>query len=358
MNNLTDMYTRIRLRVGKEIIVTYYSSYGERITERFKLLEIFEFSYICVENDDKLTCLDFFGSDMMIESIKIDDSNLHLYYNPYVSDDIYDGEFIKTEEFDKIRELMFKNETIDYSGADYKVEEYLCGRDLVEYDKLFFSQKQKEEFELFFDTLVNELSLYAKNKGLDFELRYISTGTSSIIYEIGDKIIKIGKLRNKGIIPYFEYLLQPIFNRVMEFDGYPIWVEVTQKVLVLENNDGEAVFSDDEQFNNIVDHIENFINIIGVYCKDLHPGNVGILLDDNKIHYKGIDWEISPEDATSILNNNDLRIMKKGSFVIIDLEELSIYDMDRYCAYLKWIGYDKNKIRNFRSNYRKKIRRK
>jgi len=338
MSDLMDMYTRIRLLIGNEVIVTYYSSYGEKFIERFKLLEIFEFSYIYVGNDDKSTCLYFFESDMMIESIKVDDYGFPLYYNPYVNSNIYNGELIDGKCVDRIMELMFKNQIINYDEVDTKVSEYLSGRKFVEYDKLFFSLKQKEEFELFFNQLVDKLSLYAKNKGLNSELKYLSVGSSSIIYEIGDKIIKIGKIRNKGIVPYFEYLLQPIFNRIMMFDGYPIWVEVTQRVLALDNINGEAVFSEDEQFNNIVNYIENFLNMIGVYARDLHPGNVGILIEDNRIHYDGIDWDTSPEDATSILNNNNLRILEKGNFVVIDLEELAIYDMNRYTNYLKRIG--------------------
>ena len=70
----------------------------------------------------------------------------------------------------------------------------------------------------------------------------------------------------------------------------------------------------------------------------------------------GIDWDTNPEDSTSILNNNNLRILEKGNFVILDLEELAIFDIDRYTSYLKRIGYENDKILDFRSNYFRMVR--
>ena len=88
MDSLLDIYTRIKLRIDNEIIVTYYR-FGEKYTETFTLLNIWKFSYILVSNNDNnFSYITFFGNDMVIESIKVNDSNLPIYYNPYVSKDI------------------------------------------------------------------------------------------------------------------------------------------------------------------------------------------------------------------------------------------------------------------------------
>ena len=104
-----------------------------------------------------------------------------------------------------------------------------------EFDELFFLEKPKDEFIVFFELLIKELTNYCKNNGLDPSIKFVGSGMTSAVYSIGDKIIKIGIPRRNECIPYCEYLLQPIINRDFEFDGYPIHIEVTQKVLVYQD---------------------------------------------------------------------------------------------------------------------------
>ena len=232
MIDLIEAYAKIKLRIDNDIVVTYYLGNGNKVTKKCKLLNIYKFSYICVLVDDKVSYLRFLDYDMVIESIKSSDSNSYLYYNLYIQENIFDNGFIKVDSlYDIKRKIMDYNE-IELDNIDDYIEDYLSRGDILEYDDLFFSKKQREEFELFFNTLIKGLSNYAKKNGFNNELRHISSGTTSIVYELGDKIIKIGKPRRYDTIRYFEYLLQPIYNKLMDFDGYPIWVEVTQKVFV------------------------------------------------------------------------------------------------------------------------------
>lgn len=351
MDNLLDVYTRIKLRIDSEIIVTYYKC-GCKYNQTIALLDVCEFVYIFGSTKNgELIDINFFGSDTIIESIKVIGSSLPIYYNQYANKDIFNGLYIEDNYMQEIRRKILGDKFINhdheviskYTARDALLEKYLARDSQISYDDLFFSDKQKEEFKIFFDMLIQELACYSKNKRLDNNLKFICAGTTSLIYEIGDKIIKIGKPRRCNYIPYCEYLLQPIINRDFSFDGYPIHVEVTQKVFTLKNKDGCAIHSDDERFNDIVSELSKILYSRGLVMRDLHPGNVGILLNDNKIHFDEIDFDVSNDMVTSIESNNNLNILSKGRFVIIDLDCVKIDDIIKYTEYLNSIGYDTDK---------------
>lgn len=347
MDNLLDVYTRLKLRIGCKVIVELYK-YGKRYVVPMILNDVYDFLYIFGTSDiDEYVRIDFFGSNMMIKSIKVDGSSLPIYNNPYVNEGIFKNFLIDKklgkEIMDKVLGKDYDSENFGTCGRDYLIEKYLIRDKNVKYDDLFFSDKQRLEFEEFFKMLTDELVVYAKKMNLDSEIKFVCSGKTSLVYEIGDKIIKIGKPRRCHMIPYCEYLLQPIINRDFSFDGYPIHIEVSQKVLVLENDGKSLVYSEDKQFNQIIDEIRKKLCQIGLCAKDLHPGNVGILLEDNKIHYDEIDFLVGDDCATSIESNNGLKILDKGKFVILDLDCLWISDIVKYTEYLKSIGYDYDK---------------
>lgn len=339
MDNLANVYMRLKLKIDSEIMVTYYTKNGCKHSKRGKLVDMFKFSYIAIDDNGKLLYLHFFDADCMIESIVCCDTNYSLYYNSYTNDILYDGKYIDYYCLFDIKRKVLGYSNIDYELLDSMVDNYVEKGSILKYDDMFFTENQRLEFESFFNFLVNELTLYANRNGLDSELKFICAETTSIVYEIGDKIIKVGKPRRNSFIPYCEFLLQPIINRVFMFDGFPIHIEVTEKALVLDNSDGYAIYSEDEQFNDIVDDLEKKLYKIGIEASDMHAGNVGILLKDNKIHYDSIDFEVGNEYATSILYNNNLKILEKGRAVIVDLDSLVIDDFDKYNKYLEEIGY-------------------
>ena len=206
-----------------------------------------------------------------------------------------------------------------------------------EFDELFFLEKPKDEFIVFFELLIKELTNYCKNNGLDSSIKFVGNGMTSAVYSIGDKIIKIGIPRKNESIPYCEYLLQPIINRDFEFDGYPIHIEVTQKVLVYQDIKKYCSCSD---FSAIIDDFYEKLYSIGLASSDLHIGNIGILTSDNTIHFDLGNFDIGNDIATSIMNNNNLRVRHAGEFVIIDLDCLKIVNMTKYSKYLRSIGFN------------------
>ena len=147
-------------------------------------------------------------------------------------------------------------------------------------------------------------------------LSIVGCGSTSIVYSIGDKIIKIGKPRRSNKIPYCEHLLQPIINRDFEFDGYPIHVEVTQKVITFDKN------------SNFI-HSERYFDII----------------------FDSINFEYASDEVTSIINNNNLNPKVEGEYVIIDLDCLEIVDIKRYASYLLYVGFSSEYVKDFIKKY-------
>lgn len=345
MDNLLDSYTKIKLRTNSEIQVVYYR-HGCRYKSNITLLNIYGFFYIFGINEyGKYENISFFGKDTMIESITVEGSNTPIYYNSY-SDSNY---MTNRKLLFEMNNILFDEECDDndfyktYYDREQLIEKYISKNTNFKYEDLFFSDKQKEEFETFFKIIVDELSFYARKKGLEDKIKFISYGKTSLIYEIGDKIIKIGKPRRCNYIPYCEYLLQPIVNRTFSFDGYPIHIEITQKVKTLENTTKNRIYCENKIYEAKLEELRENLLSIGLYCKDLHFCNIGILLNDNKINYDEINFDVVDDNVSSIESNNNLRILGKGEFVIIDLDSIYIQDIMKYTEYLKSIGYNKNK---------------
>lgn len=336
MSDLIEVYTRLKMKTGSLVTLTYFSSYGYEETKKYKLIDVVGFSYVLVENEEGMLSIPFFGEDTMIKSITIDNSKETIYFNKYVNESIFDGFYVKSGYAESIRQNMLGDIYFKLEDRDKFIQKYKDKTSTFEYEDLFFSSKQKQEFNEFFKLLIKDLTNYCKNNGLSSELNYIGKGTTSIVYGIGDKIIKIGKPRRKATIPYCEYLLQPIINRDFEFDGYPIHVEVTQKVIMCDEVNNEIV---KEKLDKNREEISEYLHSIGLKATDLHSGNLGFLTKDNKVHYEDMNFDVGNSIATSIDNNNNLKVRKAGEIVIIDLDCLEIEDVNKYTKYLESLGF-------------------
>ena len=349
MDNLLDIYTKLKLHIGNEIIVTYYTNDGNKHIEAIILLDIIDFSHIVITNIDKTQPtkkITFFSKDNIIESISFKHSKKTIYQNPYLIS--YNNPFKHFEQLQIIMKQTFNIERYTFQKREEQIMQYLRLDTKLKYEDLFFSAKQKEEFETFFRLIIKELQTYAIKNGYEPDLKKICTGSTSIVYELGDKIIKIGKPRRSKTIPYCEFILQPIINRTFEFDGYKIHLEITQKTLAIDNQDEHAHLSEDERFQEDVSILNKNLYSIGLSSNDLHPGNIGILLKTNKIHYDEITFDTADSNVTSISNNNNFRILPKGRSVIIDLDDIIIEDKEKYYQYLDSIGLKQDKIKSLK----------
>lgn len=346
MNNLIDIYTRLKLGVGREIVAIYYTKDGARHTEETSLLDTIYFSHIWIgRGKNERTSLPFFNQEVIIESITFKRDSQPTYSNSYLKGCEFENPFACYNQLeDQMQQVIYCNKD-SLEERKELIKRYLKKDDYVKYEELFFSAKQKEEFEAFFSVLVKELEKYALSRGFDEKLKHIFTGTTSIIYEVGDKIVKIRKPRRMETIPYCEYILQPILNRTLAFDGYPIHIEVTQKVLTLDQLYGCSY--DDvekrEEYVSILSTLVANLDAIGLCFTDYGPGNIGILLEDNQIHYDEIAFATADDRVTSIENNNHFKILPKGMPVIIDLDCVEIKDKKKYAKYLKSLSSKQGK---------------
>lgn len=342
MIDYLDTYTRLCLNAFSDVIVTYYSAGGKKTTKQVELISVEDFEYFAIRVEDNIFSIPFFDKDIMIESIRTINSNKPIYYNSYVNKDLYNGAYIDKENVEKIKEKVLGKKELDSNDKEKiktiekHVYQYLKKQDEFEYEDLFFSEKQKKEFEEFFEILKEDIINYCKKNGLDTEMKLISKGTTSLIYQIGDKIIKIGKPRRNVNIPYCEYLLQPIINKDYYFDGYPVHIEVTEKVKALKKINGRTF---DPTFGAIINDFYDKLESIGLISHDLHAGNLGILIKENKVHFDTIEFDTADGNVTSIKNNNNLKVRGPGEYIIIDLDCLDVSDEKKYFNYLKSLGF-------------------
>lgn len=330
-----SLHSKLKANTYKEFVISYYSNFFGFKTERLRLIDIYKFSYLTVSNNREFFEIDFFGSTM-IESITMVGDNEPIYFNPYVREYVSTTTTIDERTRDKIKNNFINS--IDMERIITKKELFLINyfeKKSIKFEDLFFSDKQKEEFTSLLNLLINELVDYAKKKGLDSNIVPIVGGSTSIVYSIGDKILKFGRPRQTISIPYCEFLLQPIVNRIVVFDDIPIQIEVTQKVLTYKDLDDK----NKRKLEQEIPKLQRKLHSIGLSCKDLHKGNIGILTADNIIDFDGIYHQTGNEEATSIANNNNLVVRKKGDIVIIDLDYLEIINPKKYQRYLTKIGY-------------------
>lgn len=174
-------------------------------------------------------------------------------------------------------------------------------------------EKLKEEnlYE-FFKELINEL---LRNEKLNYNnIEFIGEGTSSKIFGIGSKILKVGLPKDVFKMKNNKLFLQPIYRKEIKSihrNETLMCVEITEKV------DTENITDED------VYYIYKTLRDEGLIWLDHIRGNVGRLLKDNKIYFDGIDY-VDKESTDYTTDNN--KILPKGSLVIIDND--CIYDAE------------------------------
>lgn len=164
----------------------------------------------------------------------------------------------------------------------------------------------------FIKELIKELVEKEKIDYSDIEL--IGEGTSSRVFGIGSKVLKVGMPKEVFKMKNNKLFLQPIYRKEIKSihrNESLMCVEITEKV------DTENITDDD------VYYIYKTLRDEGLIWLDHIKGNVGRLLKDNKIYFDGIDY-VDKESTDYTTDNN--KILPKGSLVIIDND--CIYDAE------------------------------
>ena len=156
----------------------------------------------------------------------------------------------------------------------------------------------------FFKELVNEL---LKNEKIDYgNIEFIAEGTSSRVFEIGNKILKVGIPKETFKIRNNKLFLQPLYRKEIRSiynNASLICIEITEKV------DTKNITDDD------VYYIYKTLRDEGLIWLDHTKDNVGRLIRDNKIYFDGINYV---DKKSTDYTTDNYEILPKGSLVLID----------------------------------------
>ena len=209
MLNFLDSYIRLKIFSGEVVRVVYYINGVKKELNGYLEVVVGSDYIVCWDNDKKVT-IPFFSDGCMIKTIELCNKeeccgkeDAILFYNPY--------EPSKDSSFDKETKDKIFGTDIIYSSNETKYDFNPYFR--FPYNEMFSSALQRSDFFEFLRIMVAELTDYCKENDLNPEFSAIGVGSTSIVFSIGDKVVKIGTKRKKESIPYCEYLLQPLFNR-------------------------------------------------------------------------------------------------------------------------------------------------
>ena len=252
------------------------------------------------------------------------------YMNEFIKDIIYSENF-----FDKIQ--MVKGISKD---IDAKAEKLLESRQeeiaiKLLYDAVIYKQpedylyeKELNRYAITLSTIIKEI-MESEGKGwIDFTFK--GKGGYNDVYEIGEKVIKIGIPRKTYNIPNHPRLLQPLIrtNCFADKDGEVVLacIEVCDKVELLEK---EKEFCKKDK--NRLYQIYKELREDGIIWTDARFANIGILNRDNIPNVNGEEMYVSPD---SVGFNNELKqsYLKKGDWVIIDTD----YIFSKEDPNIKW----------------------
>lgn len=149
------------------------------------------------------------------------------------------------------------------------------------------------------DIIKNEENDNKKIKYSDINI--LPNGAYSVVLQIGNKILKIGKERRTKTFKDNPYIVRPLLRK--EYKN--IFIEVMEKV------DTIKLISNEELYD-IYKSIRNYKMIF----LDINERNIGRLIKDNIIH-----WNSFLPITSSTLNlkeNKDNKVLKKGEWVIFD----------------------------------------
>lgn len=155
----------------------------------------------------------------------------------------------------------------------------------------------------YFDIVFMIIDEVRKNENVGFsDIDRISMGGFSSVYNVGNKVIKIGTRMNYTFTDN-PYIVKPLLRR--SFGG--IVVEVTEKVDTNIHVDENQLY---EMYSNLRD--------MGLIWTDIKSANIGRLLKDNKYYWNS---ELSDSSKARELNEKVGEVeLKKGDLVLLDAD--------------------------------------
>ena len=108
---------------------------------------------------------------------------------------------------------------------------------------------------------------------------------------------------------------------------------------ILQNKAELATFCMSNVFEKLSEIAHNILEVLIIAKRDITVAELIYYMDKSVEHYKDISFDVGNSIATSIDNNNNLKVRKAGEIVIIDLDCLEIEDVNKYTKYLESLGF-------------------
>ncbi len=206
--------------------------------------------------------------------------------------------------------------------SDYYVQEKnrnLLNQYLMDYKKDYVSFLLGKKLSLSYsdtqlDTLMDVLVMLVdellKHEELSYvDIKLLSAGSFSDVIEIGSKVVKVGDERYTYFMPNSPYFLAPLIRVNLEDISF-----LKGTIEVVEKVDTDIHISESELYE-----LYRLIRLDKQIWLDVKKENVGRLLCDNTIHYKKT---LYPDSITRGLLGENTTVLKKGDYVVCDLDHL------------------------------------
>ena len=173
------------------------------------------------------------------------------------------------------------------------------------------SEQTKKELAITLKYLIKELLEETNSNYTD--INFLDAGVFSEVYQIGNKVLKIGEKLNQYKIPNHRRLLQPIArtNYTLEDGSVISCLQVTPMV--------DTYFSEEEKTDEKLYDIYKELRHDGILWLDAKWENLGKLLEDNLTIWRGKKVDINPS-SVGFDKKYDGDTLKKGEIVITDLD--------------------------------------
>lgn len=145
------------------------------------------------------------------------------------------------------------------------------------------------------------------------DIRYLDEGVFSQVYQIGDKVLKIGSELHKYKIPNHRRLLQPLIRANYTLEDGTVFSSFQLFPL------GDTYFSSEEKTDDKLYEVYKDCRKDGIILLDIKWENLCKLLSDNVTTWRGKRVEISP-DSVGLEGEEKGSSLKKGDIVYDDLD--------------------------------------
>ena len=213
-------------------------------------------------------------------------------------------------------DVMYLSKMFDYDKDVMKqLDNYLCSAEkLTEYtlNYLFINNSLMR----FSDILYYIVLDIVKNENAVFsDIKWIDGGQYSSVLIIKDKVLKIGYNRSTERFPNNPYIIKPLLRKSLEMDGNKLFLEVTERVITFDENEEKY----NTKFGEELYQLYKKIRDLGLVWTDVGTRNVGRLIKDNVIHWKG---NLCPSDEALELEPyvGDGILLKAGDLVLLDAD--------------------------------------